>query len=74
MEALANAIAGLTNGNFTLREVLFCPDYNCAVDYFPKLDVILEVQKMFFEYKKIEDAKNYYAGKPWDAFSKTYDI
>lgn len=71
MEALANAILGIT-GNFTLREVLFCPDYNCAIDYFSKLDGILNVQKMFFEYKKMEDAQNYFAGKPWDSFIKTY--
>jgi len=59
--------------NWSLRDVLYCPSYECAATYFPILDTILSVYQTYLDLVERENqARTVYAGNPWKGISEAY--
>ena len=76
LNAIVNVLADLFGKNvtsFTLREILYCPSYECAIIYFKIFDDVLDVRRIFLnEYKKQRDAEEAREGVIWDQLLRNY--
>lgn len=61
--------------NWSLRDVLYCPSYECAATYFPILDTILSVYQTYLDLvEREEKARAAYAGNPWKGISESFKL
>ena len=74
--AIINAIVDTipdASKDWSLRDVLYCPNYECAATYFPILDTILSVYKTYLDLVERENqAANAYGGAPWAGIDSAF--